>query len=604
MMPMCPKSWRLFAPALLGVTMLVATGAQAQKTSEASSADRSTNAITGRLVIQGGETASGAIAMAMPIGISAQGRSTTVDSNGSFKFDGLDAGVYSVSAYLPGYVLPPPTSPEESRRYYHTGDSVTLTMVKGGVITGTVMTATNGPVVAAAVRAIRVKDVNGQPEPAVVQIRDRQTDDRGVYRFYGLAPGTYLISAGGQGRLYGGNLPGAYDNDPPTYAPSSTRDTAMEVVVRSGETFTVDIQYHNESGQIISGTLVGLIEANSMGTTIASGTVTLTDVRSHATLMSVGASSLTGSAFAFNGVPDGEYEILAQQYLPTRDVLVSEPRRIKVEGANISGLKLSVAPLGSISGRLVLESNPPAECVRRRETAAVESVVIARRFKPEAAVDKTAKPETSVALPLGVTSPRSDGVSDAKGDFVIRNLRTGLYRIDSELPGPGWYLRAIAIGTLSIPARSSEPNVARDGLTLKAGERVSGLTVTITEGAASLRGRVSVAEAQVLPSGLMVYLVPAERESRDDIPRFFESRADNDGAFAISNVAPGKYWILARPADESDPRQPKSVRRDSAWRTQILREAESLKKEIAFKPCARTNDYDLPYAAPTAAPKQ
>lgn len=596
------KSWQLFAPALLGAAMLAATGAQAQKTSEASSADRSTNAITGRLVIQGGETASGAIAMANPIGISAQGRTTTVDSNGSFKFDRLDAGVYSVSAYLPGYIPQPPTSPEESRRYYHTGDSVTLTMVKGGVITGTVMTASNGPVVAAAVRAIRVKDVNGQPEPAVVQIRDRQTDDRGVYRFYGLAPGTYLISAGGQGRMYGGNLPGAYDNDPPTYAPSSTRDTAMEVVVRSGETFTVDIQYHNDSGQIISGTLVGLIESNSMGTSIAVGTVTLTDVRSHATLMSVGASSFTGSAFAFNGVPDGEYEILAQQYLPTRDVLVSEPRRIKVEGADISGLKLSVAPLGSISGRLVLESNPPADCVIRRETAAVESVVIARHFKPEEAAGKAAKSETPVAL-LGATSPRADGVPDAKGDFVIRNLRTGLYRIDSELPGPGWYLRAITIGTQSIPARSSEPNVARDGLTLKAGERVSGLTVTIAEGAASLRGRVSVAASQALPSGLIVYLVPAERESRDDIPRFFESRADNDGAFAINNVAPGKYWILARPDDDSDPRQARSVRRDSAWRTQILREAESLKKEIAFKPCARTNDYDLPYAVPTAAPK-
>jgi hypothetical protein len=321
--------------------------------------------------------------------------------------------------------------------------------------------------------------------------------------------------------------------------------------------------------------------------------------------MSAGANSFTGSTFTFNGVPDGDYELFAQQYLPSRDVLISEPRRIRVEGANISGIKLSLAPLGSISGRLVLESNPPADCVKRRDIAAAEALIIARRFKPEAGAGKTAKSETPDPLPLSVTNPRTYTVANTKGDFVFRNLRTGLYRIDSELPGPGWYLRAIAIGTQSIPPKSSEPNVARDGLSLKPSERVSGLTVTITEGAATLRGRVSVAEGQALPSGLSVYLVPAERESRDDVLRFFEARADNDGTFAFGNVPPGKYWILAQPADEGDlKKQVRSIRRDSALRAQVLREAEGGKKEIAFKPCARTTDYDLPYALPVAAPKQ
>ncbi len=594
--------------ALVGVALLSATVSRAQKAvPEKMPPAPPENTISGRIVIQGGEAASGATALAFPIGIVAQPRSTAVVSSGSFKLDGLEAGVYSVSALLPGFVSPPPTSPEESRRYYHTGDSVTLALIKGGVITGTVTNSTNGPVVAASVRAFRVKDVNGQPEPAMVQFRERQTDDRGVYRFYGLPPGTYVISAGGQGRMYGGIYSGAYDNDVPTYAPSSTRDTAMQVLVQSGEEIIADIQYRGEPGQVISGTLAGLTQSTSPAMGMATGTVTLTDVRSHAVLMSVGSSSLSNNSFAFYGVPDGEYELLAQQYLPSRDMLISDPRRVKVQGANVTGINLSLAPLGSIAGRLVLESNPPADCVKRHALASQETVIVASRLKQETkpAGGKTAKTETPAELPLSFTvNQRIDGVPDAKGDFTLRNMAAGLYRIESELPGPGWYLRSIVMGPQTIPTKPSDPNIPRDGIALKSGERVSALIVTIAEGAASLRGRVSVAEGQALPSGLRVYLAPAEREGADNVLRFFEARADGDGGFVMGNIAPGRYWIIARLDDEGDPTKVQPVRRDSVLRVKVLREAEGLKKEISFKPCERTVDYDLRYLLAASQPKQ
>jgi hypothetical protein len=196
------RIWRIIA-AVVGVVLFAAAAARAQETAaDATSAAKPSNTITGRVVSQGGEAVSGAAAFVSVIGPVAQGRSAMVDSNGSFKFEGLEPGVYFVSASLAGFVSAPP-SPDEPRRYYHPGESVTVNLIKGGVITGTVNTATNGPVVAAAVRAFRIKDVNGQPESAVVQARERQTDDRGVYRFYGLPPGTYVISAGGQNRSYG-----------------------------------------------------------------------------------------------------------------------------------------------------------------------------------------------------------------------------------------------------------------------------------------------------------------------------------------------------------------------------------------------------------------
>jgi hypothetical protein len=587
---------------LIGFALLSAIAASAQEAApEKPTEAKVSNTITGRVIGQGGETMNGATAYANFVGLMGQPRSTAVDSNGNFKFDGLDAGVYSVSATLPGFVTLPPTSPEDSRHYYHPGDSVTLTLIKGGVITGTVTTPTNGPVVATTVHAYRTKDVNGQAELAPVQARERQTDDRGVYRFYGLAPGTYVISAGGQARSFGGLFPGAYDSDVPTYAPSSTRDTAMEVLVHSGEELTADIQYRGETGQVVSGTVAGLLPPTSQSVSYtAVGTVTLTDVRSRAVVMTVGASTFTNNAFAFYGVPDGDYELLAQQFPPSRDIFASEPVRVKVQGADVTGINLSLSPLASISGRVLLESTPPAECVKRRAYALAESVIYVRRAKPETntANGKSEKSDPILELPLAAPNQTADSVPDAKGDFLLRNLRKGVYRIDSQLPGAGWYLRSISIGNPTTTVRTSDPNVPRDGINLKPGEKVSGLNVILTEGAARLRGHLSTPEGQRVPTGLRVFLVPAERENTENVLRFFEARVETDAGFAIDNIAPGRYWIIVNGPSEVDPSKVKPVRQESALRARLIREAETLKKEISFKPCEQSSDYELPWSSP------
>jgi len=583
-------------PALIGFALLSVVAVQAQEAAPERAPSASLS-IAGHLVGQGGETMNGATAMAAQFGGSVQPRSAIVDSSGDFKFDALDPGVYSVSAFMPGFVSPP-ISPDEPRHYYHPGDYVNLTLIKGGVITGTVTTATNGPVVAAAVHAFRIKDVNGQAEQVPVQPRERQTDDRGVYRFYGLAPGIYVISVGGQGRSFVELFLGAYDNDVPTYAPSSTRDTAMEVLVHSGEEMTADIQYRGESGQVISGTLGGLVQSTSQNMSISTGTITLTDVRSRTVLMTVPSSSFTNNSFAFSGVPDGEYEILGQQFLPSRDYFASEPIRVKVQGADVTGINLILNPLASIAGRVVLESNPPADCVKRRASALPETVVYVRRSKSETdtSAGKSAKGPSVLEIPLAAPNQAADSIPDAKGEFVLRNLRRGAYRIDSQLPGSGWYLRSISSGNPNTTVKASDPNIPRDGINLKRGEKFSGLNVILTEGAARLRGHLAGVEGPRVPAGLRVYLVPAERENAENVLRFFETAAEADAGFAIDNIAPGRYWIIAR-GSEGDPAKVKSVRQDAALRAQLVREAEALKKEISFKPCEQTKDYELPWAS-------
>jgi hypothetical protein len=587
---------KIFSLMIVAPFLSIASSCWAQPAARSTNPSEKTNGmITGRVVNSAGEPLSGAVVYAGSLVTGTRPQRATVDTNGDFKIDGLEASLYRLSASAPGYVPAPQPSPTDSQGYYHIGDSVTLRMIKGGVITGTVSDP-KGPLVAVGVYAIRVRDEEGKPLSAPTLFRERSTDDRGVYRFYGLLPGGYLISAA-KPRI-GLIAPTAYDNDTPTYFPSSTRDTASEVIVRDGEEITADIQYRAEPGHAISGKVAGVVESQTQFSPGAA--INLTDVRDRASLMSTSASSNDNFSFAIYGVADGEYEVSAWQFLQSRDELRSPPRRVTVRGADVTGMILTLAPLASIEGRLVFENDPKAGCGKRRETAVQETIVFGRRYEPEKKTNVAAKTTPLPEVSLSAINYVSGGVAQAKGSFTLRNLPSGSYRIDPRPPASGWYVKSIAIGAApAATARAASLIVARDGLTLKSGERVSGLTVTIAEGAASFRGRVTVAEGQSLPPNLRVYLVPAENEEVADVLRFFETRADTDGSFALGNVAPGQYWMIGRAADESEPAMVKPIRQDSALRSQVVKEAEKTRNEIQLQPCQRIVDYEIRYP-PTA----
>ena len=511
------------------------------------------------------------------------------DSEGRYRLTGLPAGQYQITTLAPSFATADQAANPNS--YYGPGKSIVLSarenvddvdikLVRGSVITGRVTDADGGP----------GRDENGKPIDGLIQVRDRMSDDRGFYRIYGLQPGTYVVCAGGSPRPYGGFGATLYDSDAPTYAPSSTRDTAMEVPVQSGEEVTVDVQYRGESGHSISGTVLGVLQtqtAFSYGSTIS-----ITDLRTRTVLTNTSASSFNNYGFAFYGLADGEYELVAQQYSQSADTRMSEPRRMKIQGADITGINLTVAPLPSISGHLVLESNPPADCVKRRATAPLETVISARRWnQPTRRTAKGAAPATTDEAPLMYTSQTPSSAPDTKGDFLLRNLHSGSYRVNVQLPSSGWYLRSMTLGS---NLRTADGSLSGEGIAIK-NQSVSGLTITISEGAASVRGHVSAAEGQSVPAGLRIYLVPAEKESAKDALRYFESPVDGEGNFAFGNLAPGHYWIAARVNDESNAIEVRSLRDDATLRSTVLHDAEASRKEIMLQRCQRIIDYELPF---------
>jgi hypothetical protein len=299
------------------------------------------------------------------------------------------------------------------------------------------------------------------------------------------------------------------------------------------------------------------------------------------------------NGYAIGGVGDGEYEIVARRAAgPDEEGSSSLPRRVTVKGADVTGVELKLAPMASISGRVVLEKSQNA-CKDESKYGIEEILLSARRD------DKGAG-----ATQITQFFSNDAGIGD-NGEFTIRYLMPGRYRLEPSLPGESWYVKSIAHKS-AVPARRTaaaskspgEIDISSAGIAIKAGERSTGLTVTIADGAASLRGKViAEAEGAHLPSRLRIHLVPAETTAADDVLRYGETLVGGEGMVTFKNLAPGRYWLLARiiSNDEITDRQTLPLAWEGAEREKLRKEAEAKKNEIELKPCQRVTDYTLKF---------
>jgi protocatechuate 3,4-dioxygenase beta subunit len=510
------------------------------------------------------------------------------DEDGNFRAPGLVPSLYSINVFQAKEYTMQPLSAAERRelKYYRAGDNVTITLVKGGVITGKVTNSDGQPIVGVQVFAVMVRDSEGYPvrQPSG-GMRPRVTDDRGIYRLFGLSPGSYIVSTNGRMMYYGVS---PYDGNSTTYHPSSTRETATEVSVASGAEATgIDIRLRVERGHIVSGTVTNFTGPSP--NTYANVGLVSTTSGDFVGSSNIRSDDLNRGGFAIIGVLDGEYDIVASSNSNEGAVATSAPRRVTVNGADVGGIELRLSPLASVSGQLFIEtSTNPCEI---KSNGSIEEIMIyARNDDPTAFAS---------ANPYNY---RSNVVANEKGEFTITSLRPSRYRFETGLPDETWYTKSIAIPA---PAASRRPqtginlrDLARTGLELKSGDKLTGIIITIAAGAAGLGGKVvAEKEGSSLPSRLRVHLLPVEAALANDALRYADVLINNDGTFALANLAPGKYWLLARPVPDDEPvdRPPRPPAWDNAERAKLRMEAETKKIEVELKPCQRIRDFTIKF---------
>lgn len=621
---------KTFTTLIVASVIVVSAMAQSQNPSPADprSADRTAPAqdkptgasarIRGRVTTDGRPVAEASI-LIFPVNVAAnieRAVSTlfspvTSDADGKFELTGLRPGAYTIAASSPGYVL----SDQDSKAFYRPGDTATVALVKGGVITGRVTNSSGDSLVGAVVRAIKVRETDDKPTRVrggvLTQMSEAmgellgpyKTDDRGIYRIYGLVPGIYQVAAGGRGAqgfsFSGGN---AYDGDAPTYYPSSTFETAADVTVPAGgEATNIDIRYRNNRGYSISGTVSVSTGPMAQGTSVVLTRASTGIVEATTVIL----SARNQNKFAFDSLLDGEYLVTAMggsgTLAASPDALtmsLSQSHRVTVRGADVTGVDLTLEPLASIAGRAVLEplqdAKQRADCKDVRP-APIEGIVLSARDQRK---QTTVDPISTSLSEFKHTTPNE------KGEFVISLVRPGVQRLDVELPGEQLYIRAMTLAQTDPNAKPID--VAKNGITLKSGDKVKGLVVALSEGAAGLRGKVVTGEDNKAPSMKMrVHLIPAEPEAVDQVLRYAEAELATDGSFSLTNLAPGKYWLIAR--ENSDQEQSEADRKPLAWdagaRVALRFEGEASKKVIELNRCQRMSDFVLSYTPLTKPTK-
>ena len=621
---------RRVMPALLALCLLVpvifAQGPPAGPTPKEPARPKGT--ITGRVTGEDGQPIANArvVAEAQRSNRSV-GATAITGPDGKFRIENLERGAYSVRGQVPAHFDASYLEYERGvRAFYRLGDTVAVTMLKGGVITGRVTDAKGEPVMGTRVNMVRVRTLEGRVVREVNRFMgslERLTDDRGVFRNYGLLPGVYVVSAGGKFSM--GFRATPHGDEAPTFYPSATRDNATEVTVRTGEEAGgVDVRLRQEGGRTVSGTVEGVGDAAHAEyiTDVRFIAASNTEYQGH--LLFYGRAT-SGDGFAFESLTDGEYDLVALRYqINGGKVLAGAARRVSVRGTDVQGLKITFAPLASISGRIVLENPSSSASTQAKMTTATpltpppSAVAPACREKPDALLDgaviiarREGAGSQADAAAQAATIARESAVREAapdeKGEFTFQGLRGLRYRLEVRL-GESFYVSSIRQKGAAGPQPAQvtgQPQPRGDVLRLRAGESLSGIVVTALHGAASLRGRV--AAAAIAPAAgspplepSRVYLVPQERERAEDPARFAESEVAEDGGFAFEGLAPGRYWLLVRtaptaPADASglkDPSEPPLFWLE-AERARLRREAEAAANSVTLSPCQRVEDYAL-----------
>jgi hypothetical protein len=489
------------------------------------------------------------------------------NDDGTFLFDRLPAGRYTIAAAKDAYVTTAygasrpdrPGSPIVVR-----GDErrqVTLRLPRGAVITGTVMGSDGqllpGVIVAASVR--RFLPIAAERILQPVGSRG-VTDDRGVYRIFGLAPGDYLVSA--SVRLSPGvpseelrllsdgeirralaevrdtaarSQPGASATPRPstappgseagrtvTYAPLFYPGTpvtaqATTITLTKGEErngVDISLQY------VATARIEGSVFSSRPGQQQISVMLTPNQMGADFGLRQSRTASPDGR-FTFSGVPPGTYTIIARSAIrpPAPGgpaVMLSATADVNVDGENIGNVMLTLEPGLTIAGRLVFEgAQPPA-------------------------VDFT---KLRVNFPLALTgfsaAPFPPLQLDAGGRFTAEGVPAGVFRISNTIQGlrdpiGRWWLKSIAIDGRELLDRPFEFRQSTDNTIVTFSDRAS----TVAGVARDARG---------LPAdGIAVVAFGVDESSWfTNSRRVAGVNAKADGTYSIRNLPAGDYFVVA-----------------------------------------------------------
>lgn len=285
------------------------------------------------------------------------------DVEGRYRFDGLRATVYRVTASKPGFVTMAAGAAKagERGRAIDVGAGATVTvdvaLPRGAAIDGRLVNQDGEPVQNAIVAAVRFED--GSMGRRTIAVRQTRTDDLGRYRLHSLPEGEYYVEAS----------PDARELDARWAAPDDQRAPGLARTFFPGT-----VQYHEARavklarGQQVAGVDFGtasvpLVRVSGIVQTSTGKPVREYSIRLHpidAPISSVAGTRSREGTFAFRAVAAGEYWVLASLVLAPGAPAEFAAQRMRFVN-DTHDLTVTTTPGTVLSGRIESESGalPP-----------------------------------------------------------------------------------------------------------------------------------------------------------------------------------------------------------------------------------------------------
>ena len=469
---------------------------------------------------------------------------TVTDDRGRFTFAALPAGRYTIRTTKAGWVA----TMYGAKRPLRPGvpialaDGETVEIVarlpRGAVITGTVLDENGQPSVNTAVRAMRFTMQDGEGRLLTFGASGT-TDDRGVYRIYGLPAGEYIVGtaarstspapAGAPVRLtserdvqHAKTAAAGVPPPPPRgiaftstffpgtpFAAQASRISLGAGEERDGIDFALQLVVTARvEGSVFSPD--GVIPPGTQVTLLASGDTAFPDVPFDGLRT---ARPGADGTFSFTGVSPGEYTLLARSPSPIRWASTT----ILVDGEQVSGLSLALQSGLTLPGSVSFDGDRAGRAPDMRSIR-----VVLRPVQREGTV--------SIAPP--------DATPDADGRFRLDGIMPGRYVLQASFPGAnrpgGWHLRAAAIGrqdTLDVP------------FVLQPGAQIPEAAILFTDGSSTVTGTLQHISTGAPPDYTIV-LFPADQSLWIAKSRRIRGLSPSaEGAFAFRDLPAGDYLI-------------------------------------------------------------
>jgi protocatechuate 3,4-dioxygenase beta subunit len=315
-----------------------------------------TGTISGRVTIHGKGRAGIMLSLSDAASLQGQLAKATTNDNGDYRLIGIAPGHWVVTPIAPAFVVVDYSFESIGKTVVvaagESVDGIDFALARGGVITGKVTDADGRPLIEERLTLIPADRGPGLLPKNPYDPRTLLTDDRGVYRIFGLAAGRYKIAVGQPQKS--GMVATARRAYQQTFHPDTTEPAKATIVevAEGGEAAHIDItvgralQSFSASGQIVDGETGEPVPGRRWGL------ARMTDNRDTNFYPAAYPSNNKGE-FKIEGLLPGRYAVFVQ---PDQDVpAYSESVQFEVLDRDIDGLVIKTLPGATLSGRVVIE---------------------------------------------------------------------------------------------------------------------------------------------------------------------------------------------------------------------------------------------------------